>query len=67
MIFERLRKRDEECDLRRGEIARAFADWTEHDVQALIDEAVEAARRHRGTTRTPRCRRRWWQRRPIFW
>ena len=47
-MFERLRKLDEEFDRMRGEIAQAFADTTERDVQALTDEAVEAARRHRG-------------------
>ncbi len=66
-MFERLRKLDEEFDRMRGEIARAFADATEHDVQALTDEAVKAARRHRGIARTRPCWRRWWQRRPTSW
>lgn len=47
-MFKRLRKLDAEFDRMRGEIVRAFADATEHDVQALTDEAVKAARRHRG-------------------
>ena len=46
-MFERLRKLDEEFDRMRGEFANAFADATEHDVQALTDEAVKAVRRHR--------------------
>ena len=66
-MFERLRELDEEFDRMRGEIARAFADATEHDVQTLTDEAVKAARRHRGPPRTPLCWRRWWQRRPTSW
>lgn len=66
-MFERLRKLDAEFDRMRGEIARAFADATEHDVQALNDEAVKAVRRHRGIPRTPPCWRGWWRRRPTFW
>ena len=46
-MFERLRKLDEEFDRMRGEFVDAFADATEHDVQALTDEAVKAVRRHR--------------------
>ena len=46
-MFERLRRLDEEFDRMRGEFAHAFADATEHDVQALTDEAIKAVRRHR--------------------
>ena len=46
-MFERLRKLDEEFDRMRGDLAHAFADATERDVQALTDEAVKAVRRHR--------------------
>lgn len=52
-MFERLRKLDAEFDCMRGEIARAFAHATEHDVQALTDEAVKAVRRHRGPQGLP--------------
>ena len=52
-MFERLRKLGAEFDRMRGEIARAFADATEHDVQTLTDEAVKTARRHRGAKDSP--------------
>lgn len=48
-----VRKLDEEFDGMRSEIERAFADATEHDVQTLTDEAVKAARRHRGSQGLP--------------
>ena len=47
--IERDRGMDEDFDRLRGEIAHAFADATVDDVQALTDEAVKAARRHRDT------------------
>lgn len=45
--FERLRKSDEEFEHLRTEIADAFADFTEDEIGALVDEAVEATRRRR--------------------
>ena len=66
-MFERLRELDKEFDRMRGEIGRAFADATEHDVQTLTDEAVKAARRPAGSQGTRPCWRRWWQRRPTSW
>ena len=48
-MFERLRKLDEEFDRMRGEIADAFVDTTEHEVEALTDEAVKEVRGHRDT------------------
>ena len=44
---ERLRKSDEEFERLRAEMSEAFADWSADEVSALVDEAVEAARRHR--------------------
>ncbi len=46
-LFERLRKLDEEFDQMREELARAFADMTEEQVAALVEEAVGEARTRR--------------------
>ena len=46
-MFERLRKLDEEFERLRTELSAAFADQTEKEVDALVDEAVKAARKHR--------------------
>lgn len=43
-LFQRLRKLDEEFDRMRAEIAAAFADMSEEDVEKLVDEAVGAVR-----------------------
>jgi hypothetical protein len=39
VLFERIRKLDEEFDRMCEELARAFADMTEEQVEALVDEA----------------------------
>ena len=44
--FERLRKSDEEFEHLCGEMSSAFRDHSEEEVAALVDEAVEAVRRH---------------------
>ena len=41
--FERLRRSDEELESLRAEIAEAFRNRAEHEVGALIDEAVAHA------------------------
>ena len=46
-LFERIRKLDEEFDQMREELARAFADAPEKQVEALVDEAVKEARTRR--------------------
>ena len=46
-LFERIRKLDEEFDQMREELARAFADVPEKQVEALVDEAVKEARTRR--------------------
>ncbi len=46
-LFERIRKLDEEFDQMREEFARAFADMTEEQVAALVEEAVGEARTRR--------------------
>jgi prevent-host-death family protein len=46
-LFERIRKLDEEFDRMREELARAFADMSEKQVETLADEAVKEARRPR--------------------
>lgn len=46
-LFERIRKLDEEFDRMRKEFAKAFADLTERQAEALADEAVKAARTRR--------------------
>ncbi len=46
-LFERIRKLDEEFDRMREELARAFADVPEKQVEALVDEAVKEARARR--------------------
>ena len=46
-LFERIRKLDEEFDRMREELARAFADLPEKQVEALVDEAVKEARTRR--------------------
>ncbi len=43
-LFERIRKLDEEFDQMREELARAFSDMSEKQVEALVDEAVKEAR-----------------------
>ena len=45
--FERLRKSDEEFERLRGEISDAFTGRPEDEVRAIVDEAVEAARKRR--------------------
>lgn len=44
-MFERLHRLDEEFDRLRAELAQAFSDKTESEVEALLDEAVNAARK----------------------
>ena len=46
-LFERIRKLDEEFDQMRKELARAFADVPEKQVEAVVDEAVKEARTRR--------------------
>lgn len=46
-LFERIRKLDEEFDQMREELARAFSDMSEKQVEALVDEAVKEARARR--------------------
>ena len=46
-LFERIRKLDEEFDRMREELARAFANIPEKQVETLIDEAVKEARTSR--------------------
>ena len=46
-LFERIRKLDEEFDQMREELARAFADVSEKEVEALVDEAIGEARTRR--------------------
>lgn len=46
-LFERIRKLDEEFDRMREELARAFADVSEKQVETLVDEAVKEARARR--------------------
>jgi prevent-host-death family protein len=46
-LFERIRKLDEEFDRMREELARAFAEVPEKQVEALVDEAVKDARTRR--------------------
>lgn len=46
-LFERIRKLDEEFDRMREELARAFADVPEMQVEALVDEAVKETRARR--------------------
>jgi len=46
-LFERIRKLDEEFDQMREELARAFSDMSEKQVEALVDEAVKEARTRR--------------------
>ena len=41
---------DEEFERLRGEISGAFAGRPENAVRAVVDEAVEAARKHRAET-----------------
>lgn len=49
-LFERIRKLDEEFDRIREELARAFADVPEKEVEALVEEAVGEARTRRRKT-----------------
>ena len=44
-LFERIRNLDEEFDKMAADLADAFADMSETDGQALVDEAVLAARK----------------------
>ena len=46
-VFERLRKLDEEFDSMRTQMAQAFADKTEEEVEALVNEAVKGVRGQR--------------------
>ncbi len=46
-LFERIRKLDEEFDRMREELARAFADMPEAQVEKLVDEAVKETRTRR--------------------
>jgi prevent-host-death family protein len=46
-LFERIRKLDEEFDRMREELARAYANVPEKQVEALVDEAVKEARARR--------------------
>jgi prevent-host-death family protein len=46
-LFERIRKLDEEFDRMREELAQAFSDMPEKQVEALADEAVKDARARR--------------------
>jgi len=46
-LFERIRKLDEEFDRIRAELAGAFADTPEKQVEALVDEAVKETRARR--------------------
>ena len=48
--FERLRRSDEEFESLRGEISGAFAGQPEDAICAVVDEAVEAARKRREET-----------------
>ena len=48
--FERLRRSDEEFERLRGEISGAFAGQPEDATRAVVDEAVEAARKPRAET-----------------
>ncbi|MEX0958313.1 MAG: type II toxin-antitoxin system prevent-host-death family antitoxin [Burkholderiales bacterium] len=44
-LFERIRKLDEEFDQMTAQFAKAFAGKAEKDIEALVGEAVKAARR----------------------
>jgi len=46
-LFERIRKLDEEFDRMREELARAFSDMPEKQLEALVDEAVKDTRARR--------------------
>ena len=46
-MFGRIRKMDEEFDRLRAEISQAFAGMDENDVDTLVGDAVNAARRQR--------------------
>lgn len=46
-LFERIRKLDEEFDLMRAELSRAFSGIPEKQVEALVDEAVKETRARR--------------------
>lgn len=43
-VFERIRKMDEEFAAMRAELAEAFAEQSEQEVQALVEEAISATR-----------------------
>ncbi len=49
-LFERLRKLDEEFDQMRDELVGAFAGKTDEEVEALLGDAVRAARKSRRGT-----------------
>lgn len=46
-LFERIRKLDEEFDRMRAELARAFADTSAKEVEALVAAAVKEGRARR--------------------
>ena len=52
-VFDRLRKLDEEFETQwrnlRGKLAEAFSDYSEAEVDALVNEAVVAARANSGS------------------
>ena len=48
-VFDRLRKLDEEFESLRGKLAEAFSDYSEAEVDALVNEAVVAARANSGS------------------
>lgn len=48
-VFDRLRKLDEEFEHLRGDLAEAFSGCSEAEVDALVDEAVEAVRANSGS------------------
>lgn len=48
-VFDRLRKLDEEFENLRGKLAEAFSDYPEAEVDALVNEAVVAARANSGS------------------
>ena len=43
-VFDRLRRLDEEFEHLRGKLAEAFSRYSEDEVDALLDEAVESVR-----------------------
>ena len=43
-VFDRLRRLDEESEHLRGDLTETFSRYAEDEVDALVDEAVEAVR-----------------------